>query len=50
MLPAPRRDAELVRLHDVRILRIEADLVERNVAHAVAEILEAMRQAPKYSR
>jgi very-short-patch-repair endonuclease len=38
-----RRDAELVRLHGVRILRIEAELVERNAAAAVALILEATR-------
>jgi very-short-patch-repair endonuclease len=38
-----RRDAELVRLHGVRILRIEAELVERNVAAAVSLILDSMR-------
>jgi very-short-patch-repair endonuclease len=38
-----RRDAELVRLHGVRVIRIEAELVEWNVATAIALIVDAMR-------
>src|SRR5437867_5614815 len=36
------RDAELVRLHGVRIVRVDAELVMRSVAHAVALVLAAL--------
>ena len=38
-----RRDAELVRLHGVRVVRVDAELVETDVAAAVAIVLEALR-------
>lgn len=37
------RDAELRRLYGVRMLRVDAELVERDVAAAVAIVLAAMR-------
>ena len=38
-----RRDAELVRHYGVRVLRIDADLVERDVYAAVALVRAALR-------
>jgi leucyl-tRNA synthetase len=37
------RDAELVRLYGVRVLRIDAELVERDLARAIALVIEALR-------
>ena len=45
-----RRDADLVRIYGVRVLRLDAELVERDVFAAVALVRASLRSASISSR